>query len=359
MNYNTLFLIFSLLCTTSSTPTINSVTEFIKCVRGGKEYDAQKTKKYRYWTAAGIAGTFATLAGLKIRYSYWFQKPTSTKGIYPIKTAISQKEQMQLDQFAEHAVTYSKFNALKLLLRLHANVHGRNQKGETLLFHATTKEIAQLLIEHKVPLNETDNQGNTALMKAAQYGHLDVVTVLVDHGAHIKTKNDNGKTALEKAQLQRALCSAPEECVRYDTIITYLQNTLNTLDTNLIDAVKHSNLKNVTQFLSQGADPNVQIHNAFPLFYAKTKEVAQALITAGARVNAENSCKSTSLHEAALWGNADVVEVLLTNGANITIEDNTGSNAFYKACNYTDKSKRDQYKKIIELLESKMNQGTA
>ena len=56
--------------------------------------------------------------------------------------------------------------------------------------------VRTLLASPNVDVNGVDDQGNTALIQAARFGHDEVVTQLLIAQADLKTKNNEGKTAL-------------------------------------------------------------------------------------------------------------------------------------------------------------------
>jgi uncharacterized protein len=55
-----------------------------------------------------------------------------------------------------------------------------------------------------LPVDLTDASGNTLLMLAAYYGHLDAVTTLLAHGADPDRVNDRGQTPLAGAVFKRS-----------------------------------------------------------------------------------------------------------------------------------------------------------
>ena len=56
--------------------------------------------------------------------------------------------------------------------------------------------VRSLLASPNVDVNGIDEQGNTALMQAARFGHDEVVRELLIAKADVKIRNNEGKTAL-------------------------------------------------------------------------------------------------------------------------------------------------------------------
>jgi ankyrin repeat protein len=61
------------------------------------------------------------------------------------------------------------------------------------------EDVVELLIARGAPLDNTDNRGRTALMIAAERGHVTIVDLLLRRGANPTLKDNDGKTALELA----------------------------------------------------------------------------------------------------------------------------------------------------------------
>ena len=84
-----------------------------------------------------------------------------------------------------------------------ANVNARNGAGWTSLAEAAHHgqlEIARSLLEYKANVNLPDNDKYTPLLRAAQSGHLSLVTCLLDEGkADINVVNKDGWSALAEA----------------------------------------------------------------------------------------------------------------------------------------------------------------
>jgi uncharacterized protein len=128
-------------------------------------------------------------------------------------------------------------------------------------------EIATHLIEMGADVNATSKQGVTPLMGAAMNGHADLVTLLA-------TKNTNLDQLSE---------------------MQYSENALHLASRNG--------------------------HTA----------VIEALLKAGADVNALEGTHSTALMYAAYYGHLDAVELLIQQGAELNVRDNGGHTALYWA----------------------------
>lgn len=56
------------------------------------------------------------------------------------------------------------------------------------------------MIDAGADVNAADADGETALMAAAEKGHVSKVKVLLDHGANVNARDRRGKTALQYAR---------------------------------------------------------------------------------------------------------------------------------------------------------------
>ena len=74
--------------------------------------------------------------------------------------------------------------------------------------------------------------------------------------------------------------------------------------------------------ITAGADVNAKNSDEYtPLHYARSEHVAKALITAGADVNAKNSDELTPLHLAQ---SAGIAKALIAAGANVNAKTSSG-----------------------------------
>ena len=147
------------------------------------------------------------------------------------------------------------------------------------------KQVKQLLQNNDVDVDETDDDGTTALTNASSQGRTDVVQALIAAGAD-KDKSDNDG------------------------------------ETPILYASYNGHLEVVQALIAAGADVNkAEVKGGTPLFAASGfghLEVVQALIAAGADVNKAVNNGVTPLYVASREGRVDIVRVLLERGADIT-----------------------------------------
>lgn len=93
---------------------------------------------------------------------------------------------------------------VELLLSLGADVNGYNDyDGKTALMWAAQYghvETCRLLLRHGAYVDARTNWGSTALMWAAEFGHIQVCQLLINAGAHVNTHTKNNSTAYSYAK---------------------------------------------------------------------------------------------------------------------------------------------------------------
>ena len=211
---------------------------------------------------------------------------------------------------------------IRVLVENGANINAKDNDGETALDKAKTDEVWELLVSLGAKITSTlsqkdlDNElydatkngdlekvkecltnganvnitqdfGLTPLMwaaGAAHKGHLEIVKLLVEHGADIEAKDSNaGYTALIFAA-KREEYSSGFRMVAIDTFSIMGGNT--------------------TQL-----------------------EIVKYLVEQGANINARSSYNTTALMEAAYKGNFEIVKFLVQNGADVNIKNNDNKTA--------------------------------
>nr|XP_007971050.2 ankyrin repeat and SAM domain-containing protein 1A isoform X4 [Chlorocebus sabaeus] len=142
-------------------------------------------------------------------------------------------------------------------------------------------------------INAKNNDNETALHCAAQYGHTEVVKVLLEELTDPTMRNNKFETPLDLAALYGRL-----------EVVKMLLNA-------------HPNL------LSCNTKKHTPLHLAARNGH---KAVVQVLLDAGMDSNYQTEMGS-ALHEAALFGKTDVVQILLGAGIDVNIKDNRGLTA--------------------------------
>lgn len=129
-----------------------------------------------------------------------------------LKRLIQQRnQQVELDSLLFNYSEKCNIHAVKLLLKLGADVHATESSGKTALMWSYTSpfafrvdrpeclEVVEELLKEKANVNATDKQGITALMYAVINNHIEIVRALIRAGADINVRNSQGITALDYA----------------------------------------------------------------------------------------------------------------------------------------------------------------
>ncbi|KAF4340691.1 beta transducin [Fusarium beomiforme] len=171
--------------------------------------------------------------------------------------------------------------------------------------------FARLLLERgaAIEAKESDN-GDTALILAARYGHRSMVELLLQFGAKINVRSAEGDTALAVAA-HRGHASLVQYLIEVGADIE-LRNING--NTPLAIAARKGNEDVIRVLLDQGA--NIEVKNRWgdtPLSRAASnghQRVVAMLIETGAKVDGKNRKGLTPLQLAEKQGETEVVEML-------------------------------------------------
>ncbi|XP_026065511.1 ankyrin repeat and sterile alpha motif domain-containing protein 1B-like isoform X7 [Carassius auratus] len=198
-----------------------------------------------------------------------------------------------------HASLNGHRDVVLKLLQFEASANVADSKGCFPLHLAAWRgdvDIVQILIHHGPShsrVNEQNHEKETALHCAAQYGHSEVVRVLLQELTDPSMRNSRGETPLDLAALYGRL-----QVVRL-----------------LLTA--HPNL------MSCNTRKHTPLHLAARNGHHTTVRV---LLETDMDVNTQTE-KGSALHEAALFGKMDVVQLLLDSGIDANIRDYQGRSA--------------------------------
>ncbi|XP_068125514.1 ankyrin repeat and SAM domain-containing protein 1A isoform X3 [Hyperolius riggenbachi] len=230
------------------------------------------------------------------------------------------------------------------------NVNCVDSSGYTPLHHASLnghKEVVEVLLRNEAVTNIADCKGCFPLHLAAWKGDAQIVRLLIHHGPshakvneqnipevkkygpfhpYVNAKNNDNETALH--------CAAQyghTEVVR--VLLEELTDPTmrnNKMETPLDLAALYGRLEVVKLLLN--AHPNLlscHTRKHTPLHLAARnghRAVVRVLLDAAMDINYQTE-KGSALHEAALFGKTDVVQMLLDAGIDVTITDNKGMTA--------------------------------
>ncbi|KAL1548899.1 putative E3 ubiquitin-protein ligase xbos32 [Salvia divinorum] len=193
-------------------------------------------------------------------------------------------------------------------------------------------EIVSLLLESGVDINLRNYRGQTALMQACQYGHWEVVQILILFKANIHRADYlNGGTALHLAAL-----NGHSRCIRL-LLADYIPSIPNFCS---ILRKKSKNDESVSEFdqgslhevISRPADGGITaLHMAALNGHADTVHLLLDIGASASSVTVEDGTTidligagSTPLHYAACGGNAQCCQLLIAKGASLTAENMNG-----------------------------------
>ncbi|XP_048789511.1 ankyrin repeat and sterile alpha motif domain-containing protein 1B isoform X6 [Lagopus muta] len=209
------------------------------------------------------------------------------------------------------------------------NINCTDSSGYTALHHAALnghKDIVLKLLQYEASTNVADNKGYFPIHLAAWRGDVDIVKILIHHGpshSRVNEQNNENETALH--------CAAQ---YGHSEVVAVLLEELtdptirnNKLETPLDLAALYGRLRVVKMIIK--AYPNLMNCNTrkhTPLHLAARnghKAVVQVLLEAGMDVSCQTE-KGSALHEAALFGKVEVARILLETGVDANIKDSLG-----------------------------------
>ena len=209
------------------------------------------------------------------------------------------------------------------------DVNTSDQQGYTALMRAAMKnhgKVLALLLENNADINLQNQQGETALYLAAVAGHDESVTVLLQNKAHVNRAAKNGSTPLIAAVradhavvTQKLLAAKADANVQQDNGATALHlalmNKQNAMAGQLLSGGARFDL-----YDRQGRSP---LHLA--AMNNKT-ELLDKMIAAGANINSMDKSGYTLLSYVTEYGSAPSVSSLIKRGADANVASRSGNN---------------------------------
>lgn len=189
-------------------------------------------------------------------------------------------------------------------------------------------ERVRFLIKHGADVDAVDHEGYAPLHNAARRGYVNVARALIEAGADVNAGDRDGWTALmfsawaDNAEIVRDLAAAGADLRVKDPRGL----------TSLGIATMYEKVSATYALIDAGADINAEMGGAgyTPLMLTALSGsggAADALIRAGAEVNARNSAGVTALMIAAAQDSTAVAETLIRAGADTEVQTDDGRTA--------------------------------
>jgi ankyrin repeat protein len=237
--------------------------------------------------------------------------------------------------------------SVKILLKKGAEIDAKDNNGETALYRAASKRheaVVKLLLENGAEFNVKGSDGKTTLYWAAYHGHEAVVKLLLGKGAKVDAKDVYGNTALYCAAFkghEAVVKLLVEKGAGVDTEV-------NNGGTALHGAASNGHIVVTKLLLEKKAEVNAKESNGDTALhltaYYGHEAVVELLLEKGAEVDAKGSYGKTALYWAAHNGHKEVVKLLLEKGANA--KTSNGTMALHRAANYG-------HQAVVQLLLEK------
>ncbi|KAJ2990251.1 hypothetical protein NUW58_g3045 [Xylaria curta] len=243
------------------------------------------------------------------------------------------------------AVNLGLFEVCRDLLDRGVDPNNHPRSPPMLVVAATSRKsnrrlaIIELLIEKGARVDDTGDSGQTALWETCWSKDpqmLDIVTILLEHGADVNFKSQDGVTPLHIAASQGNL-----ELLKL--LVKGVGVNVDVFDSNnntpLSLACKSEDLVRV--LLEAGANPNAEMRPGYPALPIAvslgTEEVVRLLVQHGARIDPPDELRSDSRWEplelAVCEGKANILRMLADGGGDVNRRFSEGTNLVWKASN--------------------------
>ncbi|MDR2704920.1 MAG: ankyrin repeat domain-containing protein, partial [Planctomycetaceae bacterium] len=185
-------------------------------------------------------------------------------------------------------------------------------------------EMVRLLVKHGAKVNKKSAYGDSFLSDAVYKGNIEIVKILVEAGAHVNRKT-NGKTPL-----QVALSKSKTEIVDY--LLEHGANIeskterifgipVDASSTPIFDAVHSGNSDLIQKLIDKGADIHVVGDRGNTLLHIAAEngltKWVKYFLDQGLDIEAENWNHQRPLHLAAIKNHKEVVQFLISHGASV------------------------------------------
>jgi ankyrin repeat protein len=235
------------------------------------------------------------------------------------------------------AIQSSNSEVAKALVKAGAKVDIHDYSALVHAAKVEQHEMVVFLLQNGARINAQPGGQETALHYAVLSNGVQTVSVLVKAGANVAIKREDGRTPLHVAVMGHDKDLPRREII---TLLLKAGAKADTIDFNgnspLHEAVVYRDLETLKQLLATGINADIRRggfgeddRTALHVVVADTPsrfepEIMQALIKAGANVNARSGEKKTPLHIAVSAGNTHATEGLIQAGADVNAKDGDG-----------------------------------
>ncbi|PSK46267.1 hypothetical protein B9Z65_5235 [Elsinoe australis] len=240
------------------------------------------------------------------------------------------------------AALSGRVEAVKLLLDHGIGVTciARRDGLSCALFNAVTKNhlnVARLLLGAGVHVNRPSlPYQRTPLIDAADYSHIEMAQLLLEHGADVKAVTNGRASAIHYAAYRGLTSLVVQLLHRGADVEASTEDGL----TPLFYALQSRSLPIVKMLLDFGASASAINKYKWTLPIARPEGVdlkqkdrlaAEALLSRGAEANDALESGDTALHLAANTGSVGIVRLLLEHGADVVVRNTGGATALHLA----------------------------
>ncbi|XP_062595431.1 uncharacterized protein LOC134256777 [Saccostrea cucullata] len=209
--------------------------------------------------------------------------------------------------------------------------------------------LIKKLLEKGIPINSTDNNGDTPLHVMANFADVESFECLIDNEADVFAKNRLGETPFHYIasnthvnEFQKLM----ELLLKKGLDVNDKDNSGKTLMHHALMS-KETTVEGVSELLNQKVALNVKDNRGRNEIYCAVEEVdisyeqidmeqradvIKYLVKAGVSVNERNVDGISPLHLATLKNDLDILVALLDCGADVTQRTKTGATALHWAC---------------------------
>jgi ankyrin repeat protein len=192
---------------------------------------------------------------------------------------------------------------------------------------------------------------------AADYGHKEIVELLIAKGADVNAKNGSGETPLDWAKVEIAELLRKHGGKRgeklevegkpTDPVAEAAKPEPPTAKTPLWKAAMFGEIEPAKQAIADGADVNVKNKYGLTALHRAAceghRDIVELLIANGEDVNVKKDDGMTPLHCAGVFGHKETAELLIAEGADVNAKDNDAITPLHHAT-------EEFQKEIAELL---------